>query len=229
LRLLRGKKHSREKGEIMNNPNGTGHSSPEGGQKGSTKTEQERVLLKQLECGDPEALEQLIRDYHRRLFSLAMSICRNHEDAEEVVQNVYMKIVTKIQGFEGRSSLSTWLFRVTVNESLMKIRRHKKDDLFVSMEGFHSTRDWSGITSRQPDRTPREVLEDKEIRERIGRAVEALPTNYQKVFFMRHIDGRSLKETSQALNISVAATKSRLIRCKAFLRAQLVGGYSFAV
>jgi len=184
---------------------------------------EEKRVLNLLRQQDPEGLRIVMDKYHDRLFSVANRICHNQEDSEEVLQDVYMTALNKIDRFEERSTLSTWLYRITVNASLMKLRSHRSRKDTVPMDNVvpfvSDTEDFFGFKGQA--RSPDDRLMDKELLKHINDTVENLPEIYQGVFMLRDVEGFSIKETSKKLHSSNAAIKSRLHRCRYFLRESL--------
>ena len=183
----------------------------------------EKRLLALLKKGDQEAIREIINKYHDKLFSVANRICNNPADAEEVLQDVYMIALNKIDRFEERSTLSTWLYRITVNAALMKLRSQRTNKSNVPIEGYTSLlgEEENVLRFNEETRAPDDTLMTKEFYEQIKDSVEALPEIYQSVFFLRDVQGYSIKETSKMLHTTPAAIKSRLHRSRFFLREKL--------
>jgi len=162
------------------------------------KKSAEAEILDLLRAGNPEGLNKLIHKYHEKLFSVANQILKNPSDAEEILQDVYMTALNKIDQFQERSTLSTWLYRITVNAALMKIRaqRSKKDT--IPLESVAAILSEKGDTLRTDERmtSPDNSLMNKELLSQIVDSVETLPEIYQSVFFLRDVQGLSIKETS---------------------------------
>jgi RNA polymerase sigma-70 factor (ECF subfamily) len=183
----------------------------------------EKRLLALLKNGDQEALREIINKYHDKLFSVANRICNNPADAEEVLQDVYMIALNKIDRFEERSTLSTWLYRITVNAALMKLRSQRSNKSNIPIDGYTALlgEDENVLRFNEEVRSPDETLMAKEFYEQIRDSVETLPEIYQSVFFLRDVQGYSIKETSKMLQTTPAAIKSRLHRSRFFLREKL--------
>ncbi len=189
--------------------------------------EAELTLVGRLRDGDAFALEKLMERYAARVYRLVYAITRNGGDTEEVVQDVFLNVFRKINAFEGRAALGTWLYRVAMNAALNK-RRGKQAEVEVSLEdclptfradghrdGDHTflLADWSP--------TPEEELLSREGRAALTRAIEALPDRYRAVLVLRDVDGLSNEEASEVLGESVASVKSRLHRARMALREQM--------
>lgn len=183
----------------------------------------EAALLLLLKQGDPEGLQYIKRKYHDKLYSVAYRICNNHPDAEEVLQDVYMTTVQKIDRFEGRSTLATWLYRITVNAALMKRRSQRHSKAMVSLEsvGPFLGQDENVLRFDGQARSQDDLLMVKELYGKIQEIVDSLPKIYQSVFSLRDLQGYSIKETSRILNTTPAAIKSRLHRGRFFIKEEL--------
>jgi len=190
------------------------------------------ALVQLLRAGDVTGLEVLMEAYAARVYRLAHGITRNPADAEEVVQDVFLTVARKIAEFEGRSALSTWIYRITMNTALNK-RRGKRSEVEVSLEEHLPTFKEDG--HREGDRsflladwsqTPEEVLLSGEGRAAVSRAIEALPDRYRAVLVLRDVEGLSNEEAAAALDESVASVKSRLHRARMALREQLTRSFA---
>ncbi len=187
--------------------------------------EQEIVAL--LKQGDPEGLDLMIQEYHDKLLSVANRICKNPSDAEEILQDVYMTVLNKIDQFMEKSALYTWIYRITVNAALMRLRnRHYRTDMVpIDKIGRYLTAEENPLRSDAEVRAPDASLQSKELMEQIFDSAGHLPQIYQDVFLLRDVEGFSIKETSKFLNITPAAIKSRLHRGRSFLKESLQEHY----
>jgi RNA polymerase sigma-70 factor (ECF subfamily) len=184
-------------------------------------------LIDRLRGGDALALEEVMEQFAPRVHRLAYGITRNEADAEEVVQDVFLRLFRKIDAFEGRSALGTWIYRIAVNTALIK-RRGKRAALEVLLEDHLPTFTEDG--HREGDRamlladwsdTPEEELLSRETREAVRRMIAALPDRYRVVLLLRDMEELSNEETAEILEDSVASVKSRLHRARMALREQL--------
>ena len=191
----------------------------------NSETIGEAALLLLLKQGDPEGLQHIKRKYQDKLYSVAYRICNNHPDAEEVLQDVYMTTVQKIDRFEERSTLATWLYRITVNAALMKRRSQRHSKAMVSLEsvGPFLGQDENVLRFDGQARSQDDLLMVKELYGKIQEIVGSLPEIYQSVFSLRDLQGYSIKETSRILNTTPAAVKSRMHRGRLYLRQVLEG------
>lgn len=180
----------------------------------------DETLVKRAKRGDDSAFGQLMKRYQSRIYRLARRMTETDEDAEDVVQEAFVKAFRSLRGFKEESRFSTWLYRITVNLALMKLRRHRPE--LVSLDQPISTSE--GMMQRELEdegTDPLERLLERESAEILDAAVEALPPTYRAVFVLRHVEGLSTEETAKILGISVPAVKSRLHRTRIMLQQKL--------
>lgn len=192
-----------------------------------TETNQRQELsLQALQAGDRAEFARMVDLYSTQIYRLALKMLGDPQDAEDVLQTTFLKALQSVGSFEGRSSLSTWLYRIAVNEALMLLRRHKPT-VPVAMdyesdddEIEHPTQltDWCCL--------PEEELLSAEARQRLDLAVRRLPERLRVVFLLRDVEGLSIKETSETLGLTETAVKTRLLRARLNLREQLSAYYS---
>ena len=180
----------------------------------------EAALVAGARNGSAVAIEQLVDRYESRLFRLARNITGNHEDAEEVVQNAFVKAFHNLTAFRGDSRFYTWLVRIAVNEGLMKIRRRRFNELSIDdvADGEGPTvacelQDWGP--------NPEERYSQEELRSILETTINKLPPAYRIVFQLRDIEGFSTEETARTLGLSVASVKTRVRRARIQLRNSL--------
>jgi RNA polymerase sigma-70 factor (ECF subfamily) len=186
----------------------------------------ERALVAAARDGDPAALEALVRSHQDRVYGFAMRMCRNVEDAKDILQDTFLGVIRSIREFREESKFSTWLYRIAANACLKKRRRgvHEPtpeqelslDDLMPrpDAEGRKpEIPDWSGDAER--------ALLRGELSARMENAIDKLPKDYKIVLVLRDVEGLSAEETAQAVGLSVAAVKSRLHRARVFVRREL--------
>lgn len=182
-------------------------------------------LVGRIRGGDPDAFELLIERYRSRIYRLAMRFTRNTSDAEEVLQEVSLTVFRKLDKFEGKSSFSTWIYRVAVNTSLMKLRDRKPVEM-VSLEELHEDLPYD---DSGPGLAPDDHLITEESLARIESAMEGLPYEYKTTLILRDIEGFSTEETAEIMDLTVAAVKSRLHRARNFLKRRLLELYKETV
>src|ERR1700716_4473511 len=185
----------------------------------------EQHLIAQVQRGQHELFYELVRPYERRVYAAAMAILRNEADAEDVTQEAMLKAFANIRQFRAEARFSTWLIQITVNEALMRRRR----DRTVVMEGLAQRPDEEGNYTPRDfadwREIPSEALERKEIRQRLAEALATLDRKYREVFVMRDMEHLNIQETAEALGISVASVKTRLLRARLMLRDLLAAGW----
>jgi RNA polymerase sigma-70 factor (ECF subfamily) len=185
----------------------------------------EQHLISQVQRGQYELFYELVRPYERRVYAAAMAILRNEADAEDVAQEAMLKAFANIRQFRAEARFSTWLIQITVNEALMRRRRERT----VVMEGIDDRRDDEADYAPRDfadwREIPSEALERKEIRQRLAAALGTLDRKYREVFVLRDMEHLNIQETAEALGISVASVKTRLLRARLMLRDLLAAGW----
>ena len=179
------------------------------------------AILQALRAGDASALAALFDTYADRLYRLAQGLLRNPDEAEDVVQETFLKALTHLDRFEGRSRLSTWLYRVAYNASIDRLRRQGESAL---PSDDRETEEAGAVPLPQvlvEWRTPEEILIDAEAQAALDEAIQALSESLRVVFVLRDIEGLSTAETAQVLGISPGAVKVRLHRARLALRERL--------
>jgi RNA polymerase sigma-70 factor (ECF subfamily) len=171
--------------------------------------------------GDVAAFEQLVKRYDRRLLRISQTVTRNREDSEDAVQEALLKAFHNLADFREDSQFSTWLIRITVNQSLMKLRKQRTQKEISLDEDFQA--DGDVLLLDVPDRAPNpeQLCWASELRDILVRAVEELRPILRTVFVLRDVEGLSIEQTAQVLNLSQAAVKARLWRVRLQLRERL--------
>jgi RNA polymerase sigma-70 factor, ECF subfamily len=180
----------------------------------------ESVLVAAAKAGDISAFETLVGRYERKIFRLTQNITQNREDAEDAMQEAFLKAYEHLQAFEGNSRFYTWLVRIAVNQALMKLRKRRPN--VVSLDEEVDTGE---------DMVPREVEDwgpspadryaQTELSEILTKVIGELDPSFRIVFQLRDIEELSTEETAEALGLSVPAVKSRLLRARLKLRQTL--------
>ncbi len=185
----------------------------------------EPALIDASRAGDSRALEALIRKHQARLFGFALRMCRNVDDAQEVLQETFLCMIRSIREFRGESKFSTWLFQIATNVCLKRRRRgvfDPKPGQELSLEELlrsHGTgrrmdvADWSENAEC--------TLLREELFARVEAAIEKLPREYKVVLLLRDVEGFSTEEVAGMLTLSIPAVKSRLHRARLFVRREL--------
>jgi RNA polymerase sigma-70 factor (ECF subfamily) len=181
----------------------------------------ELKLVRAAKDGDVSAFEQLVKRYDRNVFRIANHITHSREDAEDVVQEAFLKAYSNLEKFQEQSKFYTWLVRIAVNEALMKLRK-RRPERFVSLDEDVKTEDDSlprEVADWSPN--PEQLYNQEELRDILSRTIQGLPPTFRTVFVLRDVEGLSTEETAEALELSVPAVKSRLLRARLQLRERL--------
>src|ERR1700747_40584 len=181
----------------------------------------ELALVQAAKKGDVSAFEELVKRYDRNVFRIAQHITQNREDAEDVVQDAFLKAYSNLGQFQGQSKFYTWLVRISGNEGVMKLRRRRPERM-VSLDEEVKT---------EEDSLPREVADwspnpeqqytQAELREILDKTIHGLPATFRTAFVLRDVEGLATEETAEALDLSIPAVKSRLLRARLQLRERL--------
>jgi RNA polymerase sigma-70 factor (ECF subfamily) len=181
----------------------------------------ETALVAQSREGDTAAFGELVRRYEGKIFRLAQHVTQNREDAEDVLQETFMKAYEHLDQFQGNSKFYTWIVRIAVNQALMKLRRRKTDKSVSLDETIDTGEDTMVREIAAWDEDPEQRFSRDELGGILDTAVQSLEPPYRSVFVLRDIDELSTEETAEALDLSVPAVKSRLLRARLQLREKL--------
>jgi RNA polymerase sigma-70 factor (ECF subfamily) len=176
------------------------------------------TLVHQAKAGDLAAFSQLITRYEGKVFRLARHILHNQADAEDVLQNAFLKAYTHLDGFQENAKFYTWLVRIAVNESLMKLRKRKRGKTVSLDDPLDTGEEELPREIAVWEKTPEQEYSQTELRKLLDQAVDELAPIYRAVFLLRDVDGLSTEETAEALDLSIPAVKSRLLRARLKLR-----------
>ncbi len=189
----------------------------------------ERQLVERMRARDESAVEQLAADYGRKVFQLAFRYTKNHEDAEEVAQDVLLKVYDNIEAFRGDAALSSWIYRITFNAAMSRLRRKgagfprskggrevgAEETGLLQSDGLVDIADWSMLADDQ--------LLRSELRQQLARALRDLPPIYRLPVLLRDVRGLTTQEASARLRVKDQTLKSRLHRGRLLLRSRLAG------
>ena len=181
----------------------------------------ESALVTQAREGDTTAFGELVRRYEGKIFRLAQHVTQNREDAEDVLQETFMKAYEHLEQFKGDSKFYTWIVRIAVNQALMKLRRRKTDKSVSLDETIDTGEDTVVREIAAWGENPEQQLSREELGGILDSAIESLEPLYRSVFVLRDIEELSTEETAEALGLSVPAVKSRLLRARLQLREKL--------
>lgn len=192
----------------------------------SPSRSEDLALARRIAGGDEDAFELLMRRHNQLLFRTARSVLRHESDAEDAVQEAYLKAFRAIATFEGRSSLATWLVRITMNEALTRSARKQRIVQLPSVAGPHDEvaddveareTGWLGDRRRRPE----EATGDGELRAVLLEAVDRLPETLRTVFVLRGVEEMSVEETAESLGLSPEAVRVRYHRARTALRERI--------
>ncbi len=181
----------------------------------------EAPLVARAKAGDASAFSELVSHYERRVFRMAKQITQNDDDAEDVLQETFLKAYTHLDNFQGNSKFYTWLVRIAVNEALMKLRKRRSDRTVPLDEPIDTGEDEMVREIAVWDENPEETYSREELAELLDQAIQSLKPAYRTVFLLRDIEELSIEETAEALKLSISAVKSRLLRARLQLREKL--------
>ena len=181
----------------------------------------EYALVTEAKAGSYAAFEELVSRYEKKIYRLGMNITGSPEDAEDVLQETFLKAFQHLPEFREDSRFYTWIVRIAVNEGLMKLRKRRSDKTVpmedsVDEEGAVMPRE---VADWRPN--PEQQLAQAELETILNNAARSLPPTFRTVFFLRDVEGLSTQETAELLNLTVSAVKARLFRARLQLRDEL--------
>ncbi len=181
----------------------------------------EALLIARLQAGDKAACAECIEIHSPTIYRLALRLMQNETEAEDVLQETFINAFKAIEKFEGRSGLGTWLYRITHNAAMMRLRKPQK--YFLSVEETLSEEDGAIVPKQLFDWCclPEEDFESDEVQNKLEQAIYALPEKYKSVFVLRELEGLSTQETADSLDLTTSAVKVRLHRARLHLRDKL--------
>lgn len=184
------------------------------------------LSVEALKRGDRAEFARLVDEYSLHIYRLALRMLGNPQDAEDVLQNTFLNALRALPKFESRSSLSTWLYRIAVNEALMVVRK-RKPQISLTPVNEEGDEDEDGEELQIVDwgHLPESELLSNEARQHVDQAIQHLPETLKVVFLLRDVEGLSIEETAAALRISQAAVKTRLLRARLHMREDLSNYY----
>jgi RNA polymerase sigma-70 factor (ECF subfamily) len=185
----------------------------------------EKQLVAQAQAGDFEAFAKLIEANKQKVYALVRRLAGNKEDAEDIVQDTFLKAIDKIDQFRGESEFGTWLSSIALNQSRALHAKNKQVDLkpieeYIPGGGTHGDGQQDGF--RLFDwKDPHELMESRELKQLVDDAVAQLPYKYREAFLLRYVEELSVKEVAKLTGQSVASAKSRILRARLALRDML--------
>ncbi len=186
-----------------------------------SKQDQETFSLDALRNGDRAEFARVVEAYSPMIYRLGLKMLNNPQDAEDILQETFIKAYRNIGKFDGRSNISTWLYRIGTNEALMSLRRKRPEAISFENPVAHESEPQEPLQIVDWCCLPEEEFLTAEGRARLDEAAARLPANLRVVFILRDIEGLSTRETAQVLDISEMAVKTRLSRARLRLREDL--------
>jgi RNA polymerase sigma-70 factor, ECF subfamily len=180
----------------------------------------EPALVAAAKAGDAAAFEELVNRYESKIFRLTMNITRNREDAEDAMQDAFMKAYSHLSGFQEDSRFYTWLVRIAANEALMRLRKRRPNQFSLD-EPVEGEDDWMPREIEAWGPSPEQRYAQSELHGILDRVIDQLDPEFRTVFVLRDIEELSTEETAATMGISVPAVKSRLLRARLKLRQKL--------
>ena len=181
----------------------------------------QEISLEALKAGDMAEFARLVDAYSNNIYRVALKILSDPQDAEDVLQETFLKALRALPSFEGRSSLSTWLYRIAVNEALMLVRKRRSNFVSIDVDREDDESEIEPIEIVDWCCLPEGDLLGAEARQFLDTAVQHLSPALRAVFVLRDLEGLSVKETADALNLTETAVKTRLLRARLKLREEL--------
>ncbi|MGE5222960.1 MAG: RNA polymerase sigma factor [Omnitrophica WOR_2 bacterium] len=189
-------------------------------------SKKEDFSLQALKAGDKAEFARLVETYSPAIYRLGIKMLSNQQDAEDILQETFIKAFNHLDGFDGRSSLSTWLYRIATNEALMHLRRRQPQQVSIDEPLETASGEQEPLQIVDWCCLPEEELLSAEGQSQLDRAIDTLPYSLKVVFLLRDIEGLSTIEVSQVLNLSETAVKTRLSRARLRLREVLSSYYA---
>jgi RNA polymerase sigma-70 factor, ECF subfamily len=176
-------------------------------------------LISRILAGDLQAFEHLMRLHNRKLYRTARAILRDEAEAEDAVQEAYLRAYRALKSFRGDAKLSTWLVRIVANEALMRRRRRARTAVVVPMDAAAPNEEWNTVMSDRPG--PEQDASRAEMCKIIEARIDGLPESYRAVFVLRALEELTVEETASVLEIPEATVRTRFFRARALLREAL--------
>jgi RNA polymerase sigma-70 factor, ECF subfamily len=175
-------------------------------------TNEEQILIENVQRGEVAAFQELVEKYKQKVFYMALDMTGNHHDAEDLSQEVFMKVFTAIKDFRGEAKLSSWLYRIAMNTCIDKTRRKHLKLVDIDDRVYEQA---------TPGKNPEQLLQDRATQDQIEQALQKLPPRQRSIFVMRHYNELMLREIAEALGISEGTVKAQLFRAIQRLQKEL--------
>lgn len=174
--------------------------------------------------GDRKALTAIVEEYSPQIYNLAFRYMRNKEDAEDVLQESFLKMINKINAFQRKSSLYSWLYRITTNTALEKLRKKHPEQFLLDVDKVDYESHGTGSLIELPHFDKKDIMAD-DFQAELNSLLSELNAKLRIIFILRDIEGNSVKETAKILNLSESNVKVRLMRARMFLKEKLSASY----
>ena len=185
----------------------------------------EATLIRRCNTGDEEACAELVNQHQRMVFSLALHLLGDRDEALDLSQEVFLRVFRTLSSFRGNSALRTWIYRIVVNQARNRQRwwrrRHRSEQVSLDEHLLHC-----GDLPSESEAAPDRVLASKETATKLWQALDRLPFDQRTAIILREIEGLRYDEIAYSLGIAVGTVKSRLTRARYALRAELLGLHS---
>lgn len=186
----------------------------------------DKELINGISNRDKFVIQFLVSKYHKQVIRTAFHLLQNMDDAEDLAQDVCVEIIESIGSFKGTSSLSTWIYRLTVNKSLNFIKKNKRRLLVKQFESyFHKGEEHKGTRVAEPSEHDK-TFENKERRQLLEKAINSLPENQKTAFILNKYEDLSYKEITEIMSLSLSSVESLLQRAKQNLQKKLIVQFS---
>ncbi len=182
--------------------------------------ESEEQLIERAKDGDRGAQAAIVKKYEQMVYNVALRLTGNAEEAEGVMQETFLKVLEALPTFRGDSQLGTWIYRIATNFALMQLRKRKVPTYSLDEYNLDETRDLASFNRAIGD-NPEALVLNAELRQVMEQAIEALPPKYKTAFVLKDLEGLSLQQIADMLNLNVATVKTHIHRARLFLRDRL--------
>ena len=186
----------------------------------------EKQLVIDLQAGDEKAFRDLVGKYQQPVFRTAMGFVHDGSEADDIAQEVFVEVFKSVHGFRGESSLSTWIYRMTVNRSLNRLRSRKRKGIFQRIEAFfQDDADWTNEPEADCSIHPEAVVGNRETAEALQQALDCLPDNQRTAFVLYHYEDLAYKEIASVMKVSLPSVESLIHRARKNLQKKLMNFY----
>jgi RNA polymerase sigma-70 factor (ECF subfamily) len=180
----------------------------------------EEQLIERAKQGDQAAQAAIVRRYEQMVYNVALRLTGNAEEAEGVMQETFLKVLEALPTFRGDSQLGTWIYRIATNFALMQLRKRRVPTYSLDEYNLDESRDLASF-NRAIGENPEALVLNSELRQVMEEAIEALPPKYKTAFVLKDLEGLSLQQIAEMLNLNVATVKTHIHRARLFLRDRL--------